>query len=170
VAREEATNPGLWVAYKSARERAEVAAELLRVLEHDGVSLRELSRRMGTSLSQVRRLVDPKRAGSATVSSLSRFARATGRDLTVLIEYDVEKECRDRIAMGTHGFWGTPSRWETEPFSFRIPSEPDRFLSFVQVIVRPEVEQSGMWSWIHERWSDQGSASAIPGSEGRFHE
>ncbi len=135
LARSVASDPDLWRRYKSSRERAEVAVHMLRVIHDDGVSLRELARRMQTSLSQVRRLVDPKRTGSATVSSLSEFARATGRELSVLFETEGDRDLRMTWTSCRSGSGEAPLRWS--PMGGSIGSSLDRHVQaqLVQVMV-----------------------------------
>lgn len=80
--------------FLSASERAEAVVEMLRVVEAQALALREVARRMQTSPAQVSRLLDTERTGSATLTTLTKFARATGTRLSVLFESEAEREIR----------------------------------------------------------------------------
>jgi transcriptional regulator with XRE-family HTH domain len=87
-------SPEFMATFRCAVERAEVAHELQRVVDAHGVGLRELARRMKTSPSQVQRLLNTSRNGSATVDTLTKFARATGTQMCVLLESEAERAVR----------------------------------------------------------------------------
>lgn len=87
-------SPEFMATFRCAAERAEVAHELQRIVDAHGIGLRELARRMKTSPSQVQRLLNTSRNGSATVETLTRFARATGTQLCVMLESDAERAVR----------------------------------------------------------------------------
>lgn len=62
-----------------------VAYELRRTIEKERISATELARRMGTSRSQLSRLLDPENE-SVTLATLARAAAAVGKRLRISLE------------------------------------------------------------------------------------
>ena len=59
-----------------------LAWQVLQAMEKDRISKAEMARRMNTSRAALNRLLDPRNA-SVTLQTLTRAARAVGRDLRI---------------------------------------------------------------------------------------
>ena len=90
IIKAEMKSPEFTHEYLSEGERIQVILELQRIAKEQGLTVRELARRMGTSPAQVSRLLNTKRTGAATITTLTKFARATGMLLTVMFESPTE--------------------------------------------------------------------------------
>lgn len=75
---------GLLEEATEAAEKRVFAWQIRRAMEEEQVSEAELARRMGTSRSTVRRLLDPENT-SATLQTMRSAAMALGRQIAVVL-------------------------------------------------------------------------------------
>lgn len=71
-------------AFDEARQATEIARELARIREAEGVSQAEIARRLKTSQQAISRMEQPDYAGH-TVRTLIRYAESLGRELRFVV-------------------------------------------------------------------------------------
>lgn len=81
-------------AYKENKLRRKLAVEFDAARAKHGLSIRSLAKAIGTSLSQVQRLLHREVGGSITLSTFVRAADALGLTLTMTAQPDPSVEVR----------------------------------------------------------------------------
>lgn len=69
-------------AFEAVAIKEALAWQIAQAMKQQNLSRKRLAERMGTSRSQIRRLLDPK-DGNVTLATLQRAARMVGRSLRI---------------------------------------------------------------------------------------